>query len=87
MDYAIYKTIDGKHPHVIHRLTQEDCNHRAKLAAKRKLRDMWLHVIQHTTLHKSLTGTNEWFEYDHITSVNTTERIRFYIAPLENCKQ
>ena len=34
MDYAIYKTNDGKNPRVIYRFTQEACNHRAKLAAK-----------------------------------------------------
>lgn len=87
MDYAIFKTIDGRHPHVIHRFTQEACNHRAKLTAKNKLREMWLRVIQHDSLHRSLTGTTEEFHYDHITSVNTTERIRFYIAPLDTDKQ
>lgn len=30
MDYAIYKTNDGKNPRVIYRFTQEACNHRAK---------------------------------------------------------
>ena len=44
MDYAIYKTTDGKHPRVIQRFTQEACNHRAKAAAREKLNDMWLRV-------------------------------------------
>ena len=34
MDYAIYKTTDGKHPRVIHRFTQEACKHKAKAAAR-----------------------------------------------------
>lgn len=33
MDYAIYKERDGKNPHVVHRFTQEACNHKAKLAS------------------------------------------------------
>lgn len=33
MDYAIYKTNDGKNPRVIHRFTQEACNHSGKSRA------------------------------------------------------
>lgn len=40
MDYAIYKERDGKNPHVVHRFTQETCNHKAKLAAREKLSEM-----------------------------------------------
>ena len=42
MDYAIYKERDGKNPHVVHRFTQEACNHKAKLAAREKLSEMWM---------------------------------------------
>ena len=35
MDYAIYKINDGKHPRVIHRFTQEVCNHNAKNEARK----------------------------------------------------
>ena len=55
MDYAIYKTTDGKNPRVIHRFTQEACNHK---------------------------GTKDDFQYDYMTSVNTSECIRFYIDKL-----
>lgn len=81
MDYAIYKTTDGKHPRVIHRFTQEACNHRAKYAARKKLNDMWLRALQ-LPICKNASGYMDAFEYDHMTSVNTKERIRFYIAHL-----
>ena len=81
MDYAIYKTTDGKHPRIIYRFTQEACNHRAKNAAKNKLDDMWRRLVQ-LGLYKNLQATNEEFSYDYFTSANTTERIRFYIAKL-----
>lgn len=82
MDYAIYKTTDGKHPHIIHRFTQDACNHKAKDAARKKLHDMWLHVLQRPLLHRNASGTKDGFQYDHISSVNTSERIRFYIDKL-----
>ena len=82
MDYAIYKTTDGKQPRIIHRFTQDACNHKAKVAAQKKLNDMWLHVLQRTVTTNNFRGTKDDFEYDYITSVNTSERIRFYIAPM-----
>ncbi len=45
MDYAIFKTIDGKFPHAVHSFSQDECNHRAKRAAQTKLNDMWLHLM------------------------------------------
>lgn len=82
MDYAIYKTNDGKHPRVIQRFTQAESNHRAKQAAIEKLYEMWLRVLNHPTLNKNPKGTKEEFSYDYMTSTNTSERIRFYIAKL-----
>ena len=82
MDYAIYKTHNGKNPRIIHRFTQQDCNHRAKCAARAKLDDMWRRVLQRPDTYKNATGYVDDFEYDYITSVNTTERIRFYISPI-----
>ena len=82
MDYAIYKTTDGKHPRVIHRFTQEACNHKAKTAARKKLNDMWLRVLQRPMLHRNATGTKDEFLYRHFSSVNTSECIRFYIDKL-----
>ena len=60
MDYAIYKTIDNGRPTVIKRFTQQDCNHRAKLAARRALNDMWYHYIQH---HMTSANTKEHVRY------------------------
>ena len=82
MDYAIYKTINSKHPRVIYRFTQEACNHKAKRAAIEKLNEMWLRVLDHPTLYQTVTGAKEEFSYDHMTSTNTSEHIRFYIAKL-----
>ena len=81
MDYAIYKTNDGKHARIIHRFTQEACNHRAKLAARSKLDEMARHAFQHPAIYKNFSAaTKDEFSYDYMTSVNTTERIRFFIA-------
>ncbi len=82
MNYAIYKTIDGRHVHIIHRFMQEDCNHRAKTAARKKLDEMWKRVLQRPMLHHNPKGTNDDFQYDYMTSVNTSECIRFYIDKL-----
>lgn len=79
MDYAIYKTTDGKHPRVIHRFTQEACNHKAKAAAREKLNDMWLRVLQRPMLHHNPKGTKDEFQYDHMLGVDIYQRIRFYI--------
>ena len=83
MDYAIYKTIDGKFPHAVHRFRQDECNHRAKRAAQTKLNDMWLRLMQHPALAKNATGTKDEFSYDHAVDAFYFERIRFYIAPLK----
>ena len=82
MNYAIYKTTDGKQPRVIHRFTQEATGHKAKNAARTKLHDMWLHVLQRPMLHRNATGTKDEFQYEHISSVNSSECIRFYIDKL-----
>lgn len=82
MDYAIYKTNDGKNPRVIHRFTQEACNHRAKRAAVLKLHEMWLRIISRPDYFKNYNGDNYEFSYDYPTSTNTSERIRFYMAKL-----
>lgn len=81
MDYAIYKTINGKNPRVIHRFTQEEYNHRAKKAAKDKLLELWMRVVKHGFLNADGSKDDE-FSYDYLTSANTSERIRFYIAKL-----
>ena len=82
MNYAIYKTTDGKHPRIIHRFTQEATGHKAKAAAREKLHDMWLRVLQRPKLHHNATGTKDEFQYNYTTSVNTSECIRFYIDKL-----
>lgn len=61
MDYAIYKTNDGKNPRVIHRFTQEACSHRAKRAAVLKLHEMWLRVINRPDYFKNYNGNNYEF--------------------------
>lgn len=81
MDYAIYKTSDGKNPRIIHRFTQEACNHRAKRAAICKLHEMWVHVVNRG-FPNAEGGTSGEFSYDYPTSANTSERIRFYIAKM-----
>lgn len=83
MDYAIYKTVNGKQPRIIKRFTQEECNHRAKEAARLKLDDMRRKALQRTVTTNNFQGTKDDFEYDYLTRVNTSERIRFYIAPLQ----
>lgn len=82
MDYAIYKTYDGKNPRVIHRFTQQSCNHRAKRAAVEKLQEMWVRVISRPDYFKNIDGNNYEFSYDYPTSSQTSERIRFFIAKL-----
>ncbi len=80
MDYAIYKTTDGKNPRVIHRFTQEACNHQAKKKAKAKLHQMWKRVCERTYSNTKLEDNG--FSYDFMTSSTTSEQIRFYIAKL-----
>lgn len=83
MEYAIYKTTNGKQPRIIHRFTQEASGHRAKAAAREKLYDMCLRVLLRPMLYRNVTAaTKDEFQYDHISSVNTSECIRFYIDKL-----
>lgn len=83
MNYGIYKTSDGKHAHIVHTFTQEACNHKAKRAAQEKLDEMWLRVLnQPDGVRRNPHGERDEFEYDHMTSSHTKERIRFYIAPI-----
>lgn len=85
MDYAIYKTVDGKFPHAVHRFTQDKCNHRAKRAAQAKLNDMWLRLLQHPALVRNANGTKDEFSYDHVLDAFSFyyQHIRFYIAPIK----
>lgn len=83
MDYAIYKSINDSHSHIVHRFTQADNNHRAMAAARKKLDEMWRRVLGCQPLYKNAESLKDGFAYDYMTSVNTTERIRFYIAPLK----
>jgi hypothetical protein len=82
MDYAIYKTNDGMHPRIIHRFYQVECNRQAKKAAQTKLNEMWLHILDRPELYRNANGNKNDFSYDHPTSTNTKERIRFYIAKM-----
>ena len=82
MDYAIYKTIDGKHPRVIYRFRQDDCNHRAKWSAMMKLHGMWIQLINHPDFYRNAKGNTTEFSYDYLIGGNKTEKIRFYIAKL-----
>ena len=82
MDYAIYKTNNGKRPRIIYRFTQEACGHKAKAAAREKLNEMWLRLLNHPAINRNPVGGKDEFQYDHMTSVNTSEHIRFYIAKL-----
>ena len=84
MDYAIYKTTDGRQPHIVHTFTQAECNHRALAAARAKLDDMWRRILQKPEMCRNANGNKNEFQYDHMTSVRTKERIRFYIAPLRH---
>lgn len=79
MNYAIWKTTDGKHPRIVHRFTQEACNHRAKEAAREKLNEMWLRVLQRPQIMRNASGTKYEFQYDHMLGVDIYQRIRFYI--------
>jgi protein-disulfide isomerase len=80
MDYAIYKSVNGNKPHVIYTFTQEACNHRAKAAAREKLNDIWLRVIQRPERYHNARGASDEFSYNYMTSSNTSDLIRFYIT-------
>lgn len=82
MDYAIYKEDKTKRPRIIHRFKQQHNNHRAKAAAREKLNEMWLRVLDHPTLYRNAAGSQDEFQYDFMTSVNTSEHIRFFIDKL-----
>lgn len=82
MNYAIYKTSNGKHAHIVHRFTQEKCNHRAKAAAREKLHEMWLRVLQHPSTMPNTSGTEDEFQYDYKLATGICVRIRFYIDKL-----
>jgi hypothetical protein len=82
MNYAIYKTDDGKHERVIHRFTQEACDHHAKRAAMAKLQEMWLRIVGHPDIYRNAKGSESEFSYDHYSLPEKSERIRFFIAKL-----
>jgi hypothetical protein len=82
MNYAIYKTDDGKHERVIHRFTQESCKHQAKRAAMLKLQQMWMRIASHPDIFRNATGSETEFSYDHYTLPEKSDRIRFFIAKL-----
>lgn len=85
MDYAIYKTIDGQSPRIVHRITQAATNHRALKTAQKKLDEMRNRAMNYTAMCRNLQGTKYDFEYDFFTSSNGDEvHIRFYIEPLKN---
>jgi hypothetical protein len=87
MDYAIYKTHNGENIHIVHTFTQKRCNHKAKAAARVKLDEMWRRICCSPNLFKNAKGTDDDFEYDYMTSANTTDHIRFFIGKLEHKKQ
>ena len=86
MDYAIYKSTDGKKPHVVHRFTQAACNHRALVAARHKMLEMWARVLRRDITISKATEGKDWFEYDYYTTAVSKVRLRFYIAPLKEDK-
>lgn len=83
MDYAIYKTVDGLNPRVIHTFTQSATNRRAKTFAKHKLLEMWARVASKPTHFVNAVGSvKDEFSYDMQLTTEKTVRIRFYIAKL-----
>lgn len=80
MDYAIYETIDGGKPRPIHVFTQQDHNHKAAVAARKKLHDIYIRALGIHTICRIITAKGR-LAYDHITSANTWQRHNFYIAP------
>lgn len=82
MDYAIYKTIDRQPQRTIHSFTQTACNHRAKIAAKKKLNEMWLRIISRPDLYRNAKGDDSSFSYDYLVGVGRSEHISFFIAKL-----
>lgn len=80
MDYAIYKTNNGKQKRIIHRFTQEEHNHRALVAARRKLLEMWQRVLQQPeSMRRNAISEKDGFQYDHMTSAATSECVKFFI--------
>lgn len=84
MDYAIFKSTNGKQKRLIHSFKQSECNHQAKRCARAKLSDMWLHVLKNASdRFKNADGHKpDEFSYDFIDGDLKVERIRFYIDPL-----
>ena len=83
MDYAIYKTTNGKHLRIVHRFFQEKCNHRAKIQARTKLQMMWLRALQQQSNSRFEAASKDEFSYVHQTSENTHDHLRFYIGELK----
>lgn len=82
MDYAIYRAINNDTPRVVSRFKQQSYNHHAKRAARERLNDLWLRVIQHPDRYHNARGTDTEFSYDYMTSSNTSDSFRFYIDKL-----
>jgi len=85
MDYAIYKTFGDGQPRITHLFTQEDNNHRAKSAARQWLDELWRGILHRQYCFKTIKnakGSVDEVSYDYQTSINTYERVRWYIAPL-----
>lgn len=80
MDYAIYETIDGGKPRPVHIFKQQDHNHRAVIAARKKLHDIFLRALSIHTIC-SVEASKYRIAYDHTTSANTRQRHHLYIAP------
>ena len=82
MNYAIYRAINNDKPRVVARFRQEYCNHHAKRAARERLNDLWLRVIQHPDRYHNARGERDEFSYDYMTSSNSSDSFRFYIDNL-----
>lgn len=82
MDYAIYKTVDGQDPLVIHQFRQKACRSRAKAAARQKLNDLWLRIIRRPDIYRNARGTKDDISYDFPLTMDRIRQIRFFIAKL-----
>ena len=82
MNYAIYKQTGDSKAYIVHSFFPQSFQHRAKAAAVQKLDDMWRTILRKPNLYKNASGSKNEISYDYMTSVNTTERIRFYIAKM-----
>ena len=68
MDYAIYKSINDSHSHIVHRFTQADNNHHAMAAARKKLDEMWRRVLGRQPLYNNAESFKDGFAYDYMSS-------------------